>query len=120
MATDDKCCTIAPYFRVHEGQLDAFRQLCGRFVAATHKEPKCLYYGFCFDRNVAHCREGYEDAEALLLHAQRIRPLIEEALTISELMRLEVHGPEQELNLLREPLAGLKPQFFVLEYGFRR
>jgi predicted nucleotide-binding protein len=25
-----------------------------------------------------------------------------------------------ELDKLREPLAGLKPQFFTLEYGFRR
>jgi hypothetical protein len=28
--------------------------------------------------------------------------------------------PEQELAALREPLAGLKPQFFTLEYGFRK
>ena len=37
-----------------------------------------------------------------------------------ELTRLEIHGPEEELAKLREPLAHLKPQFFVLEYGFRR
>jgi len=42
------------------------------------------------------------------------------ALKISELIRLEIHGPEQELEKLREPLAELKPQFFVLKYGFRR
>jgi hypothetical protein len=31
-----------------------------------------------------------------------------------------VHGPEAELAKLREPFAKLKPQYFVLEYGFRR
>ena len=38
----------------------------------------------------------------------------------SEITRLEVHGPESELDKLREPLAALNPQFFTLEYGFRR
>jgi hypothetical protein len=46
--------------------------------------------------------------------------LLEQALKIAEITRLEVHGPEGELAKLREPLAKLKPQFFTLEYGFRR
>jgi hypothetical protein len=46
--------------------------------------------------------------------------LLEEALKISEITRLEIHGPEEEIAKLREPLAGLKPQFFILAYGFRR
>jgi len=120
MATDDKCCTIAPYFKIHTGQIDAFRDLCTRFVAATSNEPQCLYYGFSFDGDQAHCREGYVDAAALLSHAENVRPLIDEALTICDLVRIEVHGSEQQLALLREPLAQFNPQFFVLEYGFRR
>jgi hypothetical protein len=28
--------------------------------------------------------------------------------------------PDEELAKLREPLADLNPQFFSLEYGFRR
>lgn len=46
--------------------------------------------------------------------------LLEEALKIAEIIRLEVHGPEEELAKLRAPLANLNPQFFTLEYGFRR
>jgi len=33
---------------------------------------------------------------------------------------LEIHGSKEELAKLREPLAELNPQFFILEYGFRR
>ena len=40
MATDDTCCTIAPYFNVHDGKLDAFRALCERFVDTTRTEEK--------------------------------------------------------------------------------
>jgi len=120
MSVQDKCCTIVPYFRVSNGNLGAFRNLCERFVAKTSEETACLYYGFSFDGDQAHCREGYQHAEALLAHLQNVGPLIDEALKIAEIARLEVHGPEEEVAKLREPLAHLKPQFFVLEYGFRR
>ncbi|MEE8348318.1 MAG: antibiotic biosynthesis monooxygenase [Acidobacteriota bacterium] len=120
MATQDTCCTIVPYFKVHEGQLERFRSLCERFVEQTRSEPQCLYYGFSFDGDQVHCREGYEGAKAVLAHLENVGSLLEEALTIADLTRLEVHGPEGELTDLRAPLADLKPQFFALEYGFRR
>ena len=120
MATQDKCCTIVPYFKISSGKLQAFKALCEKFVEKTKNEPNCLYYGFSFDGDQAHCREGYGNAEGLLAHLDSVGPLLEEALTISDLTRLEIHGPEEELVKLREPLAGLNPQFFALEYGFRR
>ena len=120
MATEDKCCTIVPYFKVQDGKLEAFKALCEKMVENTTKEPKCLYYGFSFAGDVAFCREGYEDAEGALAHLENVGPLLQEILKISELARLEIHGPDEELAKLREPLAELKPQFFTLEYGFRR
>ncbi|MGD9179981.1 MAG: hypothetical protein PVF26_13615 [Desulfobacterales bacterium] len=41
--------------------------------------------------------------------------LLQEALKIAELRRFEIHGPEEELAKLREPLAEFQPQFFTLE-----
>ena len=120
MATADKCCTIVPYFKVAKEKLAAFKVLCEQFVEKTSSEEKCLYYGFSFYKDQVHCREGYADAEGLLFHLDNVGPILHEALKISELVRLEIHGPEEELAKLREPLAALKPQFFVLEYGFRR
>jgi quinol monooxygenase YgiN len=120
MSTEDKCCTIVPYFKVHDGKLDAFKGLCEKFVEKTKTEPKCLYYGFSFYEDIAHCREGYVDAEGALAHLDNVGPLLEEALEVADLTRLEIHGPEEELAKLRGPLADLNPQFFVLEYGFRQ
>lgn len=120
MATQDKCCTIVPYFKIMNGKMDAFRELCEQFVEKTSDESKCLYYGFSFDGDQAHCREGYEDAEGLLAHLESVGPLLTEALKIADLTRLEIHGPKEELAKLHEPLADLKPQFFTLKYGFRR
>jgi len=120
MATRDKCCTIVPYFKIHSGKLEAFKMLCERFVEKSNEEPKCLYYGFSFSGDEAHCREGYEGAEGVLAHIENVGTLLQEALKISDLMRLEIHGSKEELAKLREPLAELNPQFFILEYGFRR
>jgi quinol monooxygenase YgiN len=119
MATQDKCVTIQPYFKVPSGNIEAFKRLCEQFVEKARPEPKCLYYGFSFNEDLAFCREGYADAEGALAHLTSVGPLVDEALKISELIRLEIHGPEHELAKLREPLAALNPQFFTLEYGFR-
>ena len=119
MATNDNGCTIVPYFHIPEENLGDFKVLCEELVEQTGKESDCLYYGFSFDGNTAHCREGYRHAEGLLAHLNNVDSLLRRALKISKITRLEVHGPESELAKLRKPLAALKPQFFVLEYGFR-
>ena len=119
MATQDKCVTIVPYFKVPSGKMDSFKRLCEQFVEKSRPEPKCLYYGFSFCEDQVHCREGYADAEGALAHLESVGPLLDEALKIADLTRLEIHGPEEELAKLREPLAKLKAQFFTLEYGFR-
>ena len=120
MATKDKGCTIVPYFKVHGGKLETFKELCEQFVEKTKTEPKCQYYGFSFDGDQVHCREGYDDAEGLLAHLENVGALLQEALKISDITRLEVHGPKEELAKLKAPLADLNPRYFTLEYGFRR
>jgi len=118
--SQDKCCTIVPYFTLHEGKAGEFRAAADKCVEMASTEPGCLFYGFSYDGNQAHCREGYTDAQAALTHVGNIGPVLQEALKFSDLTRLEVHGPAEELAALRGPLAGLNPQFFTLEVGFRR
>ncbi len=120
MAPQDKCCTLVPYFKIHDGKIDEMKTLCEQFMEKTANEPKCLHYGFSFDGNEMHCREGYADAEGVLAHLQNIDAVLQEALKIADITRLEVHGPAEELAKLRNPLADLSPQYFTLEYGFRR
>jgi hypothetical protein len=120
MATQDTACTIVPYFKIHPGKALDFRMLAERCIEQAGKEHGCLYYGFTFNGDQAHCREGYRDGESVLAHVQNIRPLLVEGLKIADMTRLEIHGPETELAKVRAALADLKPQYFTLEYGFRR
>ena len=109
--------SIHPYFKVHAGQMAAFKALLPKFIAATSPEPKCLYYGFTIAGDIIHCREAYADADGLLAHVQNVGALIEQALKISDVARLEVHGPAAELDKLKGPLAGLNPTWYVYEMG---
>jgi quinol monooxygenase YgiN len=120
MATQDKSVSIAPYFRIQSGKMQEVKALCERFVEQTKTEPGCLYYGFSFNGDTAFCREAYQDGDAALAHVQNVGALLGEFAKVTEVLRIELHGPADELAKLRGPLAELKPQYFTLEYGFRK
>lgn len=120
MATEDTCCTIQPYFKIHEGKIAEFKAVAERMMAETSSEDGCLYYGFSYDGDEAYCREGYADADGLLHHAGHLGPLLGELTQLCDITRFEVCGPEAELAKLKEPMAGLSPRYYVLENGFRR
>ena len=121
MATNDKCVTIHPYFEVKEGELDNVRSYLEKFVELTKSEKDCLYYGFSLCGNKLHCREGYTDAGGALAHLDNVGALLQELLGsgMVEITDLQIHGPEEELAKLREPLKDFSPNYWVLEYGFR-
>jgi hypothetical protein len=109
--------SIHPYFKVHAGKLDAARALLPRFIAKTTTEPKCLWYEFTSCGDVVFCREGYADAEGTLAHLTNVGDLLGEMLQISDLIRLEIHGPATELDRLKTPLADYKADWFAYEVG---
>ena len=119
MSTQDTCCTLVPYFKVHAGKLEAFKALGEKMVEKTRSESKCMHYGFSFNDHEAHCREGYTDAQGILAHLENVDELLKQALEIADITRLEVHAPAGEIEQLRDPLSGLNPAYFVLETGFR-
>lgn len=109
--------SIHPYFTIREGNLEAFTALMPDFVEKTSAEPGCLYYDFTMNGNTAFCREAYIGAEGLLAHITNVTELLGKFLELSDLARLEVHGPAEEIEKLRAPLADLKPDFFVRVTG---
>ena len=120
MALEDTVCTLVPYFTVHDGKLDEFKALGEKLVERTRSEDGVAFYGFSFAGQQAHCREGYANAEAVLAHLENVDALLNEALQIASVDRLEVHAPAAELAKLAKPLEGLNPTMFTMETGFRR
>ena len=93
METPDTCCTLVPYFKIHAGKLNDAKALCEKFVEKTRGEAKVMFYGFSFDGDHMHCREGYQDADGVLAHLENVGELFKEVLKIVDLTRLEVPRP---------------------------
>jgi quinol monooxygenase YgiN len=111
--------SLHPYFKVHPGKLEMFKALLPDFVDKTAAEKKNLFYGFTINGDEVFCREGYTDAEGVLAHLDNVGALLAEALKTADLGRLELHGPAEELDKLKGPLAHLNPAWFVVEWERR-
>ena len=55
------------------------------------------------------------DADGVVAHLDNVGALLAEMLKIADLIRMELHGPADELDKLREPLAHLNPAWFTIE-----
>jgi hypothetical protein len=109
--------SLHPYFKIREGNLEAFTSLMPAFIEKTSTEPACLYYDFTRNGDMAFCREAYIGAEGVLAHLGNVGELLGKFLELSDIARLEVHGPAEEIEKLRTPLADLNPDFFIREIG---
>ena len=112
--------SIHPYFKVHAGKMDAVQPLLRAFVAKTQGEKNCLWYDFTLDGDTVHCREAYVGAEGASAHLDNVGTLLDEMLTLSDLVRLELHGPAAELDKLRPRCGPLNPAWFVYQCGVSR
>ncbi|RYD31782.1 MAG: hypothetical protein EOP85_22385, partial [Verrucomicrobiaceae bacterium] len=112
--------TIHPYFKVHAGKEARSLEVMEKFVEKTKSEALCLFYEFTVLEDEVFCREGYVGAEGILHHLDNIKDVLAEMLTISDLLRLEFHGPAGEMDKLREPLSGLDAKLYVLRHGIAR
>ena len=107
--------TLHPYFKVPADKLDVLKAILPEFIGKTRDETGNLFYEFTINRDEVFCREGYLNAEALLAHLENVGEMLAAALTMADLMRIEVHGPAAELDKLRAPLAHLNPAWFTLQ-----
>lgn len=109
--------SLHPYFTAHEGKLDEIKALLPSFVEKTATEEACYYYNFTIHGNELHCREGYNGAAGALAHIANVGEQIGKLLEISDLTRFEIHGPAEELEKLKEPMADLNPIWFEFVVG---
>lgn len=112
--------SLHPYFKPHAGKFAEFLAGIPAFVERTREEEDVLFYDFTVCDETVFCREAYRGGEGALRHLENVGDLLGEALQISELLRLEVHGSARELDKMRETLKDLPVQWFVLEAGLEK
>ncbi len=115
--TDKKCVSIHPYFRAKPGKLAALKEVCKKLVALCETEPECLYFGFTFNGDDMYCREAYNGAAGVFAHLENAGAAIGDVLENADLVKIEVHGPAEDLEQLKEPLKGMNPTYYTLEFG---
>lgn len=120
MTHPEKVVSIHPYFRVKPGKMEEAKGLLRQMVAVTSKETGNLYYDFSLNGDTVFCREAYVGAEGMLKHVDNVGPILAEFLKIADILRVEAHGSAKELQNLKGPLAGLKPEWFEFECGVVR
>lgn len=82
------------------------------FQRLTRQEEKVKYYGFCMCGTKAICREGYDCADGFLEHLANVDGPLKTAMEVADVIRVEVHGPEAEVERLREPLKSFPAVFW--------
>ena len=112
--------SLHPYFKVRPGQMAAVKSLLQEFVAKAQSEEKLLYYEFTINGDVVFCREAYVGAEGALAHLANVGPELDRMLQLCEVVRLEIHGPADELEKLKGPVGAFNPMWFAYECGVAR
>lgn len=98
----EKCVSLCPYFKIHPGKEDKWKDNAEEFYRLTKTEPAMLNYGFSYtEDNRALCRESYVDGQGLIDHLANIGETFGKALQMSELERLECFAPASELPALK-------------------
>ena len=117
MADHSSVVSIHPYFRVHEGKVEEVKALLPEFVAKVALEDAALYYDFTLNGDQLFCREGYVWAAGALAHVENVSRELDQLFELVEITRIEVHGPAEELEKLKEPFAALNPTWWDYHCG---
>ena len=76
------------------GTVGETAEVMARFTSAGGSETGQIYYGWTYDEasKTLFCREGYNDADAVLAHLDNVGALVGELLAIegNELLRIEL------------------------------
>jgi len=119
---EDKTVAFMPYFAIKDAE--SFFDVCNRCIEQVKSEALCLGYGFSVSagphQNMAFCRQAFLNAEGVIAHLLNIEVLFKEGLCkYGELVSLQIHGPKDELDKLREDpmIQELGPEFYELMPG---
>jgi quinol monooxygenase YgiN len=103
------------------GQMDNFKQLVTRLVAAVAEEPGTLVYEISLqpDQKTYDTVEVYQNSEALVAHGKHVRADFGKELgQVRKTVKLVVYGsPDAQA---KEALAGLNPVYASPIDGFIR
>lgn len=121
MFKNDHYIAAFPRYKAHsEEDLSRLIELSNQSVEAAANAPACESYGYSIKGTTICFLEAWENPTALLAHLEKIKPhIIEEMLKISDVVQVDIHGPEEALEKIRKAVEPFGPTFYHFKYGFR-
>jgi quinol monooxygenase YgiN len=113
-------CSIHPTFTVLDW--DKAKPIMAEFINTTRTERGCLYYGWTLVGDKLTCREGYVDGASVNAHLKNVGDSIGALLSegIAKLISIEIHGPSDQLELVKPGTKDLGTTYFSIHSGFSR
>eukprot|EP00588_Corethron_pennatum_P009235 CAMPEP_0194274102 /NCGR_PEP_ID=MMETSP0169-20130528/7275_1 /TAXON_ID=218684 /ORGANISM="Corethron pennatum, Strain L29A3" /LENGTH=180 /DNA_ID=CAMNT_0039017215 /DNA_START=20 /DNA_END=565 /DNA_ORIENTATION=- len=118
---DDTVVNLVPKFKIKDGMTEQFVALLPKFfdLVKANEEETCVHYGFVGPTEDGYiiCREGYTSAEGVTFHLDNVGDVLNEALQYADIVELQVQGPAEEMEKLKEPLKAFGATFYPLSEG---
>lgn len=109
--------SLHPVFTVNDEERAA--ELVKVCQEKTKTEEGCVYYEFFRSGDKLGVREGYVDGAAVVRHLENVGEtlgkMLEGPLTLD---RIEIFGPEEELQVVKPAVESLGATFYVMSVGF--
>src|SRR4029453_111251 len=80
--------SLHPYFKVPSDKMPHLKAILPEFAAKTRNETGNLFYEFSINGDEVFCREGYVNAEALLVHLENVAAMLAQGRTMADLVRI--------------------------------
>lgn len=117
-----KYVTMRPYFRVTDWDavLPIMQQMHDEITRTTSDQPSALYHDWTRSNDQLSMRTTFDNAENLQKMLENIKPLLDIMLsTAAVLDRFEFHGPEAELQKIKQADNDLDAEYYDSHTGFQ-
>ena len=107
----ENMCTMMPQFIIKDWK--SAKPLMQEIIEAANDEPGCTYFGWEKSNNRLIARETFFDGDSMKAHVEKVRPLLDKLVAgPAELEKLEIHGPEIEVEKIKPVTESFTPQYF--------
>jgi len=107
----DESVSMITYYEVRD--MDSFANLTVEIAEAKKLESPVLSCSFSFNGNQVMCKESYDTADSAKAHLDSSAALTKRAAESADILKVEVMGPEEQLEKLRETFNEVNVMFWA-------
>jgi hypothetical protein len=107
----DESVSMITYYEVRD--MDTFANLTVEMAETKKAEPTVLACSFSFNGNQVMCKESFESADSAKVHLDATGPMAKRAAESADIIKVEVMGPEEQLEKLRESFNDVNVMFWA-------